>query len=85
MIAVVNNERYIDSGSQLVTQVHDSIKPQIPIHKGLYKTVQSIMTSMETCAHDIFGDTPVSYELIIHPDDKNNPHLQEFSPDWIPF
>jgi DNA polymerase I-like protein with 3'-5' exonuclease and polymerase domains len=85
MIAVVNNDRFIDSGSQLVTQVHDSIKPQIPIHKGLYKTVQSITKTMETCAHDIFGDTPVSYEVIYHPDDKNNPHLQELLLGELPF
>lgn len=82
MIAVTSNERFIDSGSCLVAQVHDSLKPQIPIHKGLSKTIDSILYSMETCATDIFGPTPVSYELITHPDDRNNPYVLEME---IPF
>lgn len=80
MIAVTNNERFIDSGSCLVAQVHDSLKPQIPIHKGLSKTIDSILHSMEHCAEDIFGVTPVSYELIYHPDDRNNPHILDIIP-----
>lgn len=77
MIAVTQCNRYIDSESQLVSQVHDSLKPQIPIHPGLTKTVHQIVHAMETCAEDIFGPTPVDYEIIYHPNDKNNPHLQE--------
>lgn len=77
MIAVVENERFIDSESTLVSQVHDSLKPQIPIHKGLSRTVESIINSMETCARDIFGDTPTSHEIIYHPEDAANPHLQD--------
>src|SRR5690606_11047333 len=46
MVAVTNNERYIDSESCITAQVHDSLKPQIPIHPGLLKTVLSIVESM---------------------------------------
>ncbi len=76
MIAVTKNERYIDSGSQLVSQVHDSITPQISIHKGIEKTVNSIVYSMEHCAMDIFGRTPVDFKVKYHPNDHDNPHLQ---------
>jgi len=86
MIAVSENERYIDSESALTAQVHDSLKPQIPIHKGLLKTVLSITHSMETCALDIFGPTPVDYKVIVHPDDRNNPHVRELLEyDEVPF
>ncbi len=76
MIAVTKNERYIDSDSQLVSQVHDSTTPEIPIHKGIDKTVDSIVYSMEHCSMDIFGRTPVDYKVKYHPDDVNNPHIQ---------
>lgn len=85
MIAVVNNERYIDSESCLTAQVHDSLKPQITIHPGMFKTVLSIVESMETCALDIFGPTPVDYKIIYHPDDANNPHLRELLCEGLPF
>lgn len=77
MIAVTSCTRFIDSGSKLISQVHDSLKPQIPIHPGMKKTVDHIVHAMETCALDIFGKTPVDYEITYHPDDANNPHLQE--------
>lgn len=77
MVAVTQCNRFIDSGSKIVTQVHDSIKPQIPLHPGIGKTVKQITHAMETCAEDIFGKTPVDYDLVYHPDDIDNPHLQE--------
>jgi DNA polymerase I-like protein with 3'-5' exonuclease and polymerase domains len=70
MIAVSKNNRYIDSEARMVTQVHDSLKIQIPLHNSINKTISSIIHSMETCALDIFGPTPVDYKIIDNREDQ---------------
>ena len=59
MIAVANNEDYLESGSEIVSQVHDSLTIEAPDCKALPQIVDSIKNSMETCAIDEFGFTPV--------------------------
>lgn len=85
LIAVSKNRRFIDSESKLISQVHDSTTPEIPIHPGLLKTVQSITHTMETCALDVFGPTPVDWDVKINPLDKDNPHVQELQLWPLPF
>jgi DNA polymerase-1 len=82
MIAISNNERYIDSESRMNAQIHDMVGIQIPIHPGLETTVNSIAHSMETCVMDIFGPTPIDYNIKYHPQDEDNPHLSFFQ---LPF
>lgn len=77
LIAVVENPLYIKSQSQLITQVHDSAVPEIPLQKGMPEIAQSIVTSLETCVADIFGPTPVDYEIKYNPADKHNSNLHD--------
>jgi DNA polymerase-1 len=63
MIAVVNNEDYIESGAQIVQQVHDSLVIEIPDTKAVPSICKSLTHSMENCAIDIFGPTPVDWKI----------------------
>lgn len=75
MCAVVQDPYYLKSECQLVSQVHDSLKPEIPITPTLLPTIYSIANAMETASMKLFGVTPVSYELIYNPQDATNPDL----------
>ena len=76
MLEVVKNPHYIEHDCHIVTQVHDSLKPEIPINSETLKTIYSIADSMETASMGIFGPTPVDFKLSYHKDDLSNSHLQ---------
>lgn len=82
MLAVARNSDYIDNDCHMANQVHDSLVIDMPIHKTMRRTIDSILMSMEECAEDIFTICPVDYELKYHPEDETNPILD---PWVLPF
>ena len=71
MIAIHNLPIYKTSGSQIVQQVHDSLKVQVPINKYIHDTIERLKEAMSMCATDIFGKTPISYEILYNPKDES--------------
>lgn len=86
MIDVKENPYYIRSNSQMIAQIHDSLKTQIPDSEHpLYRTlapeayeagittlevVDSIIDTMESSGRRFIPSAPVSYK-IIYPGDDN--------------
>ena len=82
MIAVHNNKEYQDNDCHMCAQVHDSLVIDMPIHKKIRRTIDSITDSMETCAEDIFTICPVDYEVKYNEEDCDNPLIDPWT---LPF
>lgn len=73
MIAVVEDEMFKKYKCKLITQVHDSLKIEIPvIDHTTDLIIYSIAETMESASIDIFGVTPVSYKIQRNPKDEES-------------
>jgi len=70
------------SGKKFSLMLFENQENNIQLTDYRNQKVKQIVNSLETCAMDIFGPTPVDWEVKYHPDDEDNEHL---SPYVIPF
>lgn len=86
MIGLNNSFYYQETNSRLIQQVHDSLKIQIPIFKGMKHAITGMLHDMEEACKAIIPTCPLDYKVIVNPEDYHNPLVTEFLPeDGVPF